>query len=88
MKIVDDVYNNGNKLLFIGDLPTIFLAFITAGIGVTILGSSVSGWLLRKTYLFERIILFLSALILIKPGIISDILGLVGLGIVLLTQKK
>ena len=79
------VYNP--ELLCIGSLPNILLSFITALIGVTILSGSVIGWLLRKTHLFERILLFASALVLIKPGLITDIMGLAGLGIVVLTQQ-
>ena len=79
------VYNP--ELLWIGSLSTILISFCTAIVGVVILSSSVIGWLYRKTYLLERVILFIAAMVLIKPGLMSDLIGVVCLGVVLLTQK-
>ncbi len=79
------IYNP--ELLFIGSLSDILLSLITALVGVTILSSSVIGYLFRKTHLFERCILLVSALVLIQPGIVSDLLGLSGFGLVVLIQK-
>ena len=79
------VYNP--ELLWIGSLSAILISFCTAIVGVVILSSSVIGWLYRKTYLLERVILFIAAMVLIKPGLMSDLIGVVCLGVVLLTQK-
>jgi TRAP-type uncharacterized transport system fused permease subunit len=79
------VYNP--ELLFIGSWHNILLGFITGLIGVTMLGSSTVGFLLRRMSLFERAILFFSALILMKPGIVSDLVGLAGFGVVFVIQK-
>jgi TRAP transporter 4TM/12TM fusion protein len=86
--IVPFMFAYSPELLLIGSWYMILFSAITALIGVTILSSAVVGYLFRKTYLFERVILFVSALCLIKPGIISDLTGFVGLGFVLFTQIK
>jgi len=80
------VYNP--ELLAIGSLPRILLASLTALVGVIVLSSSIVGYLIRKMFFFERVVLFISALILIKPGMISDLLGLAGIGFIIFTQKK
>lgn len=39
---------------------------------------SVQGYFIKKAMLWERIVLFVAALLLIKPGILTDIVGLSG----------
>jgi TRAP transporter 4TM/12TM fusion protein len=68
----------GPELLMVGRWYDIVLACITSSAGVFLLAASVQGYLLRKASVWERIVLFGSALLLIKPGIMTDILGLVG----------
>lgn len=64
---------------------------ITATIGVISLGAALEGFLLTPLALPVRVAMFLSALALIKPGAITDIIGLAILAAVLglqLWQKK
>ncbi len=80
------VYNN--SLLLMGRPVDIVLAFITACIGVICLSASIMNYFIRKTNIIERILLFLSALLLIKPGFKTDLLGLFCILIVLILQTK
>lgn len=74
--IIPFMFVYGNSLLFIGGLSTIIMTTITALIGTLFLAFAITGWVIQKTSLLERIVLFVSSLLLIKPGITSDILGL------------
>jgi TRAP-type uncharacterized transport system fused permease subunit len=40
------------------------------------LGAAVQGWLLKKAGWIERLILLIGALCLIKPGWVTDLIGL------------
>jgi TRAP transporter 4TM/12TM fusion protein len=68
------VYNNA--LLLKGDLSEIFLSAITAFIGVYALACGIQGYMLRPAKIYERVLFFVAALGLIKPGWISDLMGL------------
>ena len=77
----------GPALLMIGSWHRILLATVTAVIGVTALAASLHGYFLRPTRLWERFFLFGAALLLIKPGWITDLIGLGALAVVLLSQQ-
>ncbi|WP_432663703.1 TRAP transporter permease [Wukongibacter baidiensis] len=55
----------------------IILVLITAVIGVIALGASVEGYLNRNLNIINRLLLFVSALMLINPGIYSDGIGVI-----------
>jgi len=69
------VYNN--SLLLMGSVINTIFSILTSIIGVICLGAGIIGYFLRKTSIPERIFLFAAALLLIKPGLITDIAGLV-----------
>jgi TRAP transporter 4TM/12TM fusion protein len=50
---------------------------ITASIGVVCLAASLFGWLFTLAPMWQRVLLFVAALCLIKPGLITDAIGLV-----------
>jgi TRAP transporter 4TM/12TM fusion protein len=76
----------GPELLMVGKWQYIVLAGLTSVIGVFLLASSIQGYLLCKANWIERIVLFGSALLLIKPGLVTDLIGLGGLLLVLFLQ--
>lgn len=78
------IYNPA--LLMIGTAPEVILAFLSATIGIICLSASIMGYLFKETPLFGRIILFAAALLLIKPGWITDLVGLGCLGSVVIHQ--
>jgi TRAP transporter 4TM/12TM fusion protein len=76
------VYNNA--LMLKGSLGDIVSACLTALVGVYALACGIQGYMFRATRLYERILLFAAALLLIAPGFIYDLIGiliLVGIGL-------
>jgi TRAP transporter 4TM/12TM fusion protein len=61
-------------------------SMITASVGVVCLAASLFGWLFTLALAWHRVLLFIAALCLIKPGLITDALGLVLLAIVVAAQ--
>jgi TRAP transporter 4TM/12TM fusion protein len=59
---------------------------ITASVGVVCLAASLFGWLFAYALAWQRVLLFIAALCLIKPGLITDAIGLVLLGLVSAAQ--
>jgi len=76
----------GPELLMVGSWSDIVLAFITSVVGVFLLAASIQGYFIKKANLWERIVLFAASLLLIKPGILTDIMGLIGAFLVLGAQ--
>ena len=62
-------------------------AFITASIGCICLAAGMFGYLLREARIWERLLLVAAAFLLIKPGIITDLIGFALLATVLVNQK-
>jgi TRAP transporter 4TM/12TM fusion protein len=61
-------------------------AVISASIGVVCLAASLFGWLFTLASAWQRALLFVAALCLIKPGLITDAIGLALLVIVAAAQ--
>jgi TRAP transporter 4TM/12TM fusion protein len=59
---------------------------ISASIGVVCLAASLFGWLFTFALAWHRVLLFIAALCLIKPGLITDAIGLALLGVVTAAQ--
>lgn len=85
--IVPFMFVYGESLLLIGDTPTIILSVITACIGIWGIACAVEGWLLRHAYWYERLILFVGALLMIIPGLWSDVIGISILASIVVLQK-
>jgi TRAP-type uncharacterized transport system fused permease subunit len=64
-------------LLFIGPWHVSVLAFTSATLGIIALAASFHGYLLAVLATWQRVILFVAALCLIAPELISSIVGLV-----------
>jgi TRAP transporter 4TM/12TM fusion protein len=62
--------------------PFVVWSVITASVGVICLAASLFGWLLAYALAWHRVLLFVAALCLIKPGLITDTVGLVLLAVV------
>ena len=73
-------------LLMIGDWQIIASSFITATIGTILLAASLQGYLIRSATMWQQVTLFIAALCLIKPGWITDLIGLVLLAVVFAWQ--
>jgi len=75
------------SLMLIGDWFTSLTSSVTAVIGVICLAAGLQGYLLREAGWWERIALLAAALLLIKPGYITDTIGLTLLVTVFVAQK-
>lgn len=85
--IIPYMFVYANELLLIGETGDIILAAITALIGVMGLAGGVMGYFRRRNHPIETIVLIASALSLIHPGIVTDIVGVVGVLLVYGVQK-
>ncbi len=63
------------------------LAIVTGTVGTLCLAATVIGYLLRPASLVERAVLLAAALLLIKPGWETDLIGLALLGLVFAIQR-
>jgi TRAP-type uncharacterized transport system fused permease subunit len=73
-------------LLMIGDWPTIIGAFVTASAGILLFAAGLHGFLITKTSHWQRAVLVVAGLLLIDPGLITDIIGAALAGVVILSQ--
>jgi TRAP transporter 4TM/12TM fusion protein len=81
--IVPYMFIYGPALLLKGDFPSVVWAVVTACVGVMLLSAGAERWFLgRKASWPQSILLFAGALLLIKPGLITDLIGFGVLGIV------
>ncbi|TJX67689.1 TRAP transporter permease [Soehngenia saccharolytica] len=77
----------GSEVQFISlfqALPVI----LTAIIGIVCLAAGVEGYLLKKTNIIERILLLVAALLLLRPGILTDSFGIIVLLVTYFLQKR
>jgi TRAP transporter 4TM/12TM fusion protein len=74
--------------LLLLDTPVIetLAVLVSAVIGVMALSWSLQGYLTRPLNIFLRIVLFIAAIVLIKPGLVTDIIGISIILFVLLYQ--
>jgi TRAP-type uncharacterized transport system fused permease subunit len=63
------------------------LALVSATIGCMCLAAGLHGYLLRENRIWERVLLVAAAVLLIKPGYITDAIGLALLATVVANQK-
>ena len=74
-------------LLMTGDWIEILPAALSATIGTIALAASLNGYFLGPTVVWQRVALFAAALLLIKPGFVTDLAGAVLLIAVLVVQR-
>jgi TRAP transporter 4TM/12TM fusion protein len=86
--IIPYMFVYGPALLTIGEPLDVLLAFVTALVGVVGLAAAGEGWLLGRMVVWERLLTLGSALLLIKPGWMTDLAGLILFGAVALSQFR
>jgi TRAP-type uncharacterized transport system fused permease subunit len=62
--------------------------FITATMGMYGLAAAMQGYLITEARWYERVVLFVSALCLVKPGIYTDIAGFIGMSAIYVLQRR
>lgn len=79
------IYNT--SLLLLGPTETIILSFITATIGVSMIGCATMGYLAGPLNLFMRLAILIGSTMCITPGLRSDLAGLGILALVYAYQR-
>ena len=75
------------SLLMIGDWATIATSSVSAIVGSMCLAAGLMGYLRGPCTWWERVLLLVAAILLIKPGLATDAVGLACLAIVLVSQE-
>jgi len=73
-------------LLLHGDWHHVIIAVVTGCIGVYLLAAAVEGWMLIRSNLFESSLLFISAVLLLLPGLVSDFTAACAVGVAVTLQ--
>jgi TRAP transporter 4TM/12TM fusion protein len=73
-------------LLMIGTWPAIIQAFITASIGIMLFAAGLHGYLVTAANPLQRAVLIAAGLLLIDPGLVTDVIGAVLAGSVVAHQ--
>ena len=73
--IVPFMFVYGPEILLMGNVPDIVISCVAATIGCYALSVSMMGWIFTNVPIWARVLCFASALLLIKPGIYTDVLG-------------
>jgi TRAP transporter 4TM/12TM fusion protein len=69
------------QLLLIGATPFgIVQAALTAAVGMTAIGAGLAGFLVARLHWIERLLLVAAGVLLVDPGLVTDIIGIVVLG--------
>lgn len=78
--IIPFIFVFSPELLMVGDPVTVALAIVTAFIGICCLVGAIEGYFLGSWNAVARVLLFGTALLLLKPGIFSDVsaIGIIG----------
>lgn len=67
---------------------TLIMALVTAIVGMTGISASLIGFFLTKPTKLERIMLLIGGLLMLKPGMLTDIIGFLMLAIVFFVQRR
>lgn len=78
----------GVGILLKGPMTDIIWTTITAFFGIAALAGGVENWFLKKTTLYERIMLLAAGLLLVYPVAIYDLIGFGLMGLVVILQKS
>lgn len=85
--IVPYVFALNPAMLFINTtVPEVILICITSCVGIFAVSASLEGYFLHNMSWYERIISAVGGLLLIYPGMVTDVIGVGLVGIVLLVQ--
>ena len=87
--IIPYVFVLSPVLLMINATPlTVLMSLITALIGMIGLSASMIGCFLTRLNKFERLLMFIGGLLMIDPGTLTDIIGIIILGGVFVLQRR
>ncbi len=84
--IVPYMFVRNNALLMMGGFSEVLLAFLTAIVGIFSLAAGAQGYLLSSCRWFTRILLITSALLLIDTNGMTDTIGFLIFGLLVIVQ--
>ena len=79
---------NPELLLIDGLTLGLMVSLVTAVVGMIALSSSLIGYLARPMSMVERLVLGSGGLLMIKPGLTTDVIGLAIFGLILVMQLR
>ncbi|MGC8811262.1 MAG: TRAP transporter permease [bacterium] len=85
--IIPFIFIYNTSLLFLGPWQTILTSFLTATIGVAMIGCATMGYLAGPLNVFMRLAILVGSTMCITPGYKSDLAGLSILGLIYAYQK-
>ncbi len=77
---------NPQMLLFNINFLSFVWMLITSLIGIVAVASAVNGWLMTNTVWYERILGFVGGVLLIDPGLTTDLIGIGLVAILFISQ--
>jgi TRAP-type uncharacterized transport system fused permease subunit len=77
----------GVGILLKGSVTDVIWTTVTAFFGIAALAGGVENWFLKKTTLYERVMLLVAGLMLVYPIPLYDIIGFGLMGLVIVSQK-
>lgn len=86
--IVPFFFVYGPELILIGTTPNIIMATTTAIIGICSLAFAIEGWLIKECNAIVRVLLIAAAFVLVLPGIVTDLVGIILLIMVYTIQRS
>lgn len=85
--IIPFIFIYNTSLIFLGPWETILTSFLTATIGVSMIGCATMGYLAGHLNIFMRLAILAGSIMCVTPGFRTDIIGLGILAIVYAYQK-
>lgn len=79
--IIPYMFVYGPELTLVGEPLSVGWAIVTAVAGTSALAAGIQGWLLGRASWAERILCLAAAILLIKPGLTTDLIGFAALGV-------
>jgi TRAP transporter 4TM/12TM fusion protein len=73
-------------LLMIGDWQTIVSSCVSASIGVVLFAGGLHGYFLTAASYWQRVLLIVGGMLLIKPGLTTDLIGMALVAVVIAAQ--
>lgn len=86
--IIPFMFIDNQALLLEGSILTVSLAIISAMLGVCALCGAISGWFITNIKVWERLLLFGAAIVMLKVGLATDLIGIVILAFVVIMNLR
>ena len=84
--IIPFIFLYNPELLGIGSLPSILLCTVLVVFATMFMAMAIEGYYKKEINILGRIIIFLGAIMLIKPGLLSGLIGIALAGIIIVPQ--